>query len=69
MNSASIDSKNADGLRAVCALYMRVSTKGHGQTTDTQALALPNTPSAEALKLSVSIETKESAAVKTHGRR
>jgi DNA invertase Pin-like site-specific DNA recombinase len=27
-------------LRAVCALYMRVSTKGHGQTTDTQALAL-----------------------------
>ena len=26
--------------RAVCALYMRVSTKGHGQTTDTQALAL-----------------------------
>src|SRR5262245_48807252 len=30
----------ADGLRAVCAVYMRVSTKGHGQTTDTQALAL-----------------------------
>src|SRR5262245_53090451 len=30
----------ADGLRAVCALYMRVSTKGHGQTTDTQAMAL-----------------------------
>ena len=29
-----------DGLRPVCALYMRVSTKGHGQTTDTQALAL-----------------------------
>jgi DNA invertase Pin-like site-specific DNA recombinase len=29
-----------DGLRAVCALYMRVSTKGHGQTTDTQAVAL-----------------------------
>jgi DNA invertase Pin-like site-specific DNA recombinase len=28
------------GLRAVCALYMRVSTKGHGQTTDTQAVAL-----------------------------
>src|SRR5215471_7439614 len=27
-------------LRAVCALYMRVSTKGHGQTTETQALAL-----------------------------
>jgi predicted site-specific integrase-resolvase len=27
-------------LRAVCALYMRVSTKGHGQTSDTQALAL-----------------------------
>ena len=23
--------------RPVCALYMRVSTKGHGQTTDTQA--------------------------------
>src|SRR5262245_44568038 len=35
---------NADGLRAVrvkrAALYMRVSTKGHGQTTETQALAL-----------------------------
>src|SRR6516164_7679487 len=30
----------ADGPRAVCALYMRVSTKGHGQTTDTQAVAL-----------------------------
>jgi DNA invertase Pin-like site-specific DNA recombinase len=26
--------------RRVSALYMRVSTKGHGQTTDTQALAL-----------------------------
>src|SRR5499425_1688711 len=26
--------------RAVCGLYMRVSTKGHGQTTDTQAVAL-----------------------------
>src|SRR5262250_3296385 len=32
---------NTDGLRAVrAALYMRVSTKGHGQTTETQALAL-----------------------------
>src|SRR5499426_1591936 len=30
----------ADGLRPVCALYMRVSTKGHGQNTDTQALAV-----------------------------
>jgi DNA invertase Pin-like site-specific DNA recombinase len=42
MNPARIDSnsRTADGLRAVCALYMRVSTKGHGQTTDTQALAL-----------------------------
>ena len=31
----------ADGLRAVrAALYMRVSTKNHGQTTDTQAVAL-----------------------------
>src|SRR5215471_14775367 len=30
----------SDGLRPVCALYMRVSTKGHGQNTDTQALAL-----------------------------
>jgi DNA invertase Pin-like site-specific DNA recombinase len=28
------------GRRAVCALYMRVSTKGHGQNTDTQAVAL-----------------------------
>jgi len=27
-------------LQAACALYMRVSTKGHGQTTDTQAVAL-----------------------------
>lgn len=40
MRSAPADSNNADGLRAVCALYMRVSTKGHGQTTDTQAVAL-----------------------------
>src|SRR5262249_16544619 len=30
----------SDGLRPVCALYMRVSTKGHGQTIDTQAVAL-----------------------------
>jgi DNA invertase Pin-like site-specific DNA recombinase len=28
------------GRRAVCALYMRVSTRNHGQTTDTQAVAL-----------------------------
>ena len=40
MSKASIPNTKADGLRAVCALYMRVSTKGHGQTTDTQALAL-----------------------------
>jgi len=40
VSSASIPNTKADGLRAVCALYMRVSTKGHGQTTDTQALAL-----------------------------
>jgi DNA invertase Pin-like site-specific DNA recombinase len=39
MNNAAMNTK-ADGLRAVCALYMRVSTKGHGQTTDTQAVAL-----------------------------
>src|SRR5436190_23063238 len=26
--------------RSCCSLYMRVSTKNHGQTTDTQALAL-----------------------------
>jgi hypothetical protein len=26
--------------RRVCALYMRVSTRNHGQTTDTQAVAL-----------------------------
>jgi DNA invertase Pin-like site-specific DNA recombinase len=38
--AAQIDKIKADGLRAVCALYMRISTKGHGQTTDTQALAL-----------------------------
>ena len=40
MSKASIPNTRADGLRPVCALYMRVSTKGHGQTTDTQALAL-----------------------------
>jgi len=40
VSKASIADTKADGLRAVCALYMRVSTKGHGQTTDTQALAL-----------------------------
>src|SRR5262249_4515001 len=40
MSPASIDTISTGGLRAVCALYMRVSTKGHGQTTDTQALAL-----------------------------
>src|SRR5215470_4382694 len=40
MTNASIQNAKADGLRAVCALYMRISTKGHGQTTDTQAVAL-----------------------------
>ena len=41
MNPASTDTNSTGGLRAVCAVYMRVSTKGlHGQTTDTQALAL-----------------------------
>src|SRR5262249_26753045 len=40
MSPASIDTISTGGLRAVCALYMRVSTKGHGQTTDTQLLAL-----------------------------
>src|SRR5262249_27502209 len=40
MNPASINTISTGGLRTVCALYMRVSTKGHGQTTDTQALAL-----------------------------
>src|ERR1041385_8688027 len=40
MNPASPNTNNTGGLRAACALYMRVSTKGHGQTTDTQALAL-----------------------------
>jgi DNA invertase Pin-like site-specific DNA recombinase len=40
MNPARINTNNTGGLRAVCALYMRVSTKAHGQTTDTQALAL-----------------------------
>jgi DNA invertase Pin-like site-specific DNA recombinase len=38
-NGAAIENAKSDGLRAVCALYMRVSTKGQGQTTDTQALA------------------------------
>src|SRR5215510_12832401 len=40
MSSAAIEETKSDGLQAVCALYMRVSTKGQGQTTDTQALAL-----------------------------
>ena len=40
MNTAYINTNITGGLQAVCALYMRVSTKGHGQTTDTQALAL-----------------------------
>ena len=40
MSKASIPDTKADGLRPGCALYMRVSTKGHGQNTDTQALAL-----------------------------
>src|SRR5690242_13726392 len=45
MNQAPIDnSNNGGGLRAAsqkrAALYMRVSTKGHAQTTDTQAIAL-----------------------------
>src|SRR5262244_2213766 len=42
MSSVAAGNENtkSDGLRPVCALYMRVSTKGHGQTTDTQALAL-----------------------------
>src|SRR5262249_10943047 len=38
--AAAIENKKSDGLRAVCALYMRVSTKGHAQTTETQAVAL-----------------------------
>jgi DNA invertase Pin-like site-specific DNA recombinase len=41
MNSvAVIKETQSDGPQAVCALYMRVSTKGQGQTTDTQALVL-----------------------------
>ena len=44
MNRTFIESNNGGGLRAAsqkrAALYMRVSTKGHGQTTETQALAL-----------------------------
>jgi DNA invertase Pin-like site-specific DNA recombinase len=40
MNPASSQTINTGGLRAVCALYIRVSTKGHGRTTDTQAIAL-----------------------------
>jgi len=40
VSKASTQDTKAEGLRAVCALYMRVSTKGHGQNTDTQALAL-----------------------------
>jgi DNA invertase Pin-like site-specific DNA recombinase len=52
------------GLRAVCALYMRVSTKGHGQTTDTQALALRAYAERRGFEI---VETKASAAVKIHG--
>jgi len=41
MTRAFVESTCAGGLRTVrAALYMRVSTKNHGQTTDTQALAL-----------------------------
>jgi Resolvase, N terminal domain len=43
MNQAPIATNHGGGLRAVskrAALYMRVSTKNHGQTTETQALAL-----------------------------
>jgi len=40
VNPASIETISTSSLRAACALYMRVSTKGHGQTNDTQALAL-----------------------------
>lgn len=44
MNQAPSEGNNGGGLRAAsqrrAALYMRVSTKGHGQTTETQALAL-----------------------------
>src|SRR5246500_3955459 len=44
MNRTFIESNNGGGLRAApqkrAALYMRVSTKGHSQTTETQALAL-----------------------------
>jgi DNA invertase Pin-like site-specific DNA recombinase len=38
--SERVQDTKEKGMRAVCALYMRVSTKGHGQTTDTQAVAL-----------------------------
>ena len=44
MNRTPSESNNGGGLRAAsqkrAALYMRVSTKGHGQTTETQAVAL-----------------------------
>src|SRR5262249_33671728 len=40
VSKAWVRNNKSDGLRPVCALYMRVSTKGHGQTTDTQAVAL-----------------------------
>jgi DNA invertase Pin-like site-specific DNA recombinase len=40
MNGQNSQNTKADGLGAVCALYMRISTKCHGQTTDTQAVAL-----------------------------
>jgi DNA invertase Pin-like site-specific DNA recombinase len=40
MNPATVNTNSTGGLRAACVLYMRVSTKGHGQTTDTQAVAL-----------------------------
>src|SRR5436853_3280926 len=44
MTHTSIESNNGGRLRTVptrrASLYMRISTKGHGQTTETQALAL-----------------------------
>lgn len=69
MKPASVDSKtiNADGLRPVCALYMRVSTKGHGQTTDTQALALREYAQRRGFEVIPNIETKASAAVRIPG--
>ena len=49
------------------ALYMRISTKNHGQTTETQAIALHEYAARRGLQIANSIEMKGSAVPRTHG--